>query len=243
MNSWHNRCVVSVADFPSVVASSSVAVAVGAGDPGSSRLVYAMVIGLVVVGVALIVLAVWILRQTRPDLDVLAPLERMGDGDWKRRDPSTQRRMLDEVRPEGAEPLASVPPPPPIDADFEQADHPVASFSDLGPGVGGEVRDPTPIQTDLDLEPVDIGEPRSPTTEHDDAGHGGRTRCRSRGSKPRRIQTANPMPKTDAEPDASADVEAEPDADARSRLRPTRRCPIRVLTARLSLQTRTWLSW
>jgi FtsZ-interacting cell division protein ZipA len=103
-----------------------------------------MVIGLAAVGVALVVLGVWLVRQTRPDLEVLAPLERMGDGDWKRRDPSTQRRMLDDVRPEGAQPLKPEPKPPPIDAEFE-ADHPVTSFSDLGPSLVAEHRDPTPL--------------------------------------------------------------------------------------------------
>lgn len=151
VNSWQNRWSVPVVDLPPVAASSGVA-AIGAGDPGSSRLVYAMVIGLVLVGIGLILLAVWILRQTRPDLDVLAPLERMGDGDWKKRDPSTQRRMLDDVRPEGADPLESEPRPPPIDADFEQAVPAMTSFSDLGPGVEDALRDPTPIHTDSDFD-------------------------------------------------------------------------------------------
>jgi hypothetical protein len=98
---------------------------------------------------------VWLVRQTRVDLDVLAPLERMGDGDWKKRDPSTQRRMLDEVRPEGAEPLTPEPKPPPIDAEFE-ADHPVTSFSDLGPGLVAEQKDPTPVAADqVDTDPDD----------------------------------------------------------------------------------------
>jgi hypothetical protein len=144
--SWHNRW--SVSDVAPRLAAATPAVALlAAGDPRSSRIVYAMVIGLVVIGVVLVLLGVWLVRQTRPDLDVLAPLERMGDGDWKKRDPSTQRRMLDEVRPEGAEPLTPEPKPPPIDADFE-ADHPVASFSDLGPGLVAEHRDPTPVAAD-----------------------------------------------------------------------------------------------
>jgi len=148
VSSCQNRCSVPIVDLSSIVVSSPPVGVVGAGDPGSSRLVYAMVIGLVVVGIGLVLLAIWILRQTRPDLDVLAPLERMGDGDWKKRDPSTQRRMLDEVRPDGAQPLAAEPPPPPIDSDFEEADHAVASFSDLGPGLGGGVPNPTPVQAD-----------------------------------------------------------------------------------------------
>jgi hypothetical protein len=146
---WQNRRSVSVVMSHLAVAVPSSVALVAAGDPRSSRIVYAMVIGLVVVGVALVWLGVWILRQTRPDLDVLAPLERMGDGDWKKKDPSTQRRMLDEVRPDGAVPLTPEPMPPPIDAEFE-ADHPVSSFSDLGPGLVPEQRDPTPVDAGPD---------------------------------------------------------------------------------------------
>ena len=170
--SWHNRWFVPAVDLPPVVASSPIVGVVGAGDPGSSRLVYAMVIGLVVVGIALVLLAIWILRRTRPDLEVLAPLERMGDSDWKKRDPSTQRRMLDEVRPEGAEPLAAEPLPPPLDADFEQADHPVTSFSDLGPGVGGAVLDTAPAGSEAigtDADPDDDPENESTDDSEDES--------------------------------------------------------------------------
>lgn len=120
-----------------------------------------MVIGLVVIGVLLVVLAVWIIRQTRVDLDVLAPLERMGDSEWKKRDRSTQRRMLDEVRPEGAQPLAPAKLPPSLDDEFELAEHPVASFNDLGPGVLSDERDPTPVGTDAEavIDPVPGPEP------------------------------------------------------------------------------------
>lgn len=116
-----------------------------------------MVIGLVVIGLLLIVLGIWIIRQTRVDLDVLAPLERMGDKEWKKRDRSTQRRMLDEVRPDGAQPLVPAKLPPSLDAEFELAEHPVTSFSDLGPGVPSQERDPTPIGRDVDpvIEPID----------------------------------------------------------------------------------------
>jgi hypothetical protein len=206
VSSWQNRWSVPAVDLPSVVASSPIAGVVSAGDPGSSRLVYAMVIGLVVVGVGLILLAVWILRQTRPDLDVLAPLERMGDGDWKKRDPSTQRRMLDEVRPEGAQPLAAEPPPPPIDSDFGQADHEVASFSDLGPGLGGGAPTPTSGHTDADGsddeadqstdEPVDDApdEPvDEPVEESDD--------------QPVEVSDVEPVEVSDDEPVEESDVE------------------------------------
>jgi hypothetical protein len=103
-----------------------------------------------VIGLLLVVLGIWIIRQTRVDLDVLAPLERMGDSEWKKRDRSTQRRMLDEVRPEGARPLAPATQPPSLDDEFELAEHPVTTFSDLGPGVISEERDPTPVGSDAD---------------------------------------------------------------------------------------------
>jgi hypothetical protein len=181
-SNWHNRVSVpAIASRLGSTPSSAVAL-VGAGDPASSRLVYSMVIGLVVIGLLLVVLGIWIIRQTRVDLDVLAPLERMGDSEWKKRDRSTQRRMLDEVRPEGARPLAPATQPPSLDDEFELAEHPVTTFSDLGPGVLSEERDPTPIGSDADpvielstepgiesvaepeIEPVAQPEPESDST-------------------------------------------------------------------------------
>jgi hypothetical protein len=179
---WHNRVSVPVIASRLGSTPSSAVALVGAGDPSSSRLVYSMVIGLVVIGLLLVVLGIWIIRQTRVDLDVLAPLERMGDSEWKKRDRSTQRRMLDEVRPEGARPLAPATQPPSLDDEFELAEHPVTTFSDLGPGVLSEERDPTPIGSDADpvielstepgiesvaepeIEPVAQPEPESDST-------------------------------------------------------------------------------
>jgi hypothetical protein len=143
------------------VRSSAVAAPalLGAGDPGSTRLVYAMVAGLVAIGVVFILLGIWLVRQTRYDLPVLAPLERMGDRDWRRqRDPATQRRALDEVRPEGAEPLRHESPPPNLDAEFELAERPVTSMSDLAPST----QSPDPSMSDL-APPVP--ESRTPTPQ------------------------------------------------------------------------------
>ena len=137
-----------------------------------------MVVGLIVVGIAFIVLAVWLIRQTRYDLPVLAPLERMGDKDWRRQsDPATQRRILDEVRPEGAEPLRSQSSPPSLDAEFELADRPVASMSDLAPPIA-EGRSATPhgldrpdmLDFDLDsTEPEEPAEPAEPAEPEEPA--------------------------------------------------------------------------
>jgi hypothetical protein len=192
-SNWHNRVPVPVIASRLGSTPSSVIALVGAGDPSSSRLVYSMVIGLVVIGVLLVVLGIWIIRQTRVDLDVLAPLERMGDSEWKKRDRSTQRRMLDEVRPEGARPLAPATQPPSLDDEFELAEHPVTSFSDLGPGVPSEERDPTPVGSDVEPVIESVAEPEAEPV----------------------IDAAEPDAETEAEPDAGTDAEtwAEPDAE------------------------------
>ena len=122
---WQNRAPVP-----------AVSLLLAAGDPGATRVVYGIVVGLVVIGAALIGLGVWLIRQTRWDPPVLAPLERMGDSSWRKRDPATQQRILDEVRPEGAEPLATGAPQ--LDADFGSTDRPVPELEDLGPGVPPE---------------------------------------------------------------------------------------------------------
>jgi hypothetical protein len=121
-------------------ASSTLAVS----DPGSTRLVYATIVGLLLIGFALVALGIWLIRQTRVDLPVLAPLERMGDRNWRRQtDPASQRRLLDEVRPDGAEPLRLQASPPAVDADFDVSQRPVASMNDLAPPAAG-TRAPTP---------------------------------------------------------------------------------------------------
>ena len=115
----------------------NLAALVGATDTGSTRLVYAMVIGLALVGLAFIGLGIWLIRRTKVDPEVLAPLERMGESSWKKHDSLTQRRLLDEVRPPGAVPLRSQPAAPTIDREFDEhpSQRPAVSLSDLGPGV------------------------------------------------------------------------------------------------------------
>ena len=123
---------------------------VAANDPGSTRVVYAMVAGLALLGVAFIVVGVWLIRRTRIDPPVLGPLERMGERRWKRRDLATQRRMLDEVRPPGATPLQPHRTPPKLLAEWD-VPRPPASWSDLGPGLAA------PLAADrVDAAPADV---------------------------------------------------------------------------------------
>ena len=65
-------------------------------------------------------LAIWLVKSTRPDPELLAPLEVMGDRKWRRGDPVWQRRRLDEIRPHGAAPLEPSIAPPDIDEAFDQ---------------------------------------------------------------------------------------------------------------------------
>jgi hypothetical protein len=100
------------------------------GDPDGTRTVTSIVVLLVAIGLALVMVAIWMWRTTRPDPEFLAPLEAMGERTWRRRDPVWQRRRLDELRPDGAEPLVPSAAPPEIDESFEAG--PAASgFDDL----------------------------------------------------------------------------------------------------------------
>lgn len=100
------------------------------GDPDGTRTITSIVVLLIAIGLALVLLAIWIFRATRPDPDLLAPLEVMGERSWRRKDPVWQRRRLDELRPPGAKPLVPSAAPPELDESFEAG--PTASgFDDL----------------------------------------------------------------------------------------------------------------
>ena len=100
------------------------------GDPAATRTVYTTVVLLVVLGIGLAALAVWIHRRTRPEPELLAPLEEMDSRRWRSRDPATRGRLLDEARPAGARPLRRAASAPDVDDDFA-ATPPVGGFDDL----------------------------------------------------------------------------------------------------------------
>lgn len=125
--SWSSSSVV-VASLSTTGTLGSIGVSVG--DPDGTRTVTAIVALLLVLGLGLIMLTVWLFRMTRPDPEVLAPLETMGERKWRRADPVWQRRRLDAVRPAGAEPLEPSAAPPDLDEAFDLG--PTASgFDDL----------------------------------------------------------------------------------------------------------------
>lgn len=120
------RMIVILA--PLVDGASAIATAVG--DPGRTRIVQGAIVVLVLVGLALAFTAVWLFRVTRPDHPVLVPLELMGQRSWRRADPVFQRRLLDEARPEGAQPLSRMRPIPEHDEEFDRGPS-LADVSDL----------------------------------------------------------------------------------------------------------------
>jgi hypothetical protein len=141
------------------LSTRSAAALVAVGDPSRDRTVYATVVLLVALGFTMVMLAVWLLRNTRPDPEVLAPLERMGQRKWRRADPVWQRRHLDEVRPGGAVPLEPMSAPPAPDAEFERGPQPIG-FDDLVAGpttvaVGSELPAPAAEAVAVD-GPADV---------------------------------------------------------------------------------------
>ena len=101
-------------------------------DVSSSDLgVYTIVGALMVVGLVLILIAAWLFKATKPEMELLAPLERMSERSWKKLDPTMQRRELDELRPVGARPIERATEIPSVDEDFDKAVPDLANFDDL----------------------------------------------------------------------------------------------------------------
>jgi hypothetical protein len=135
------------------------------GDPSSTRTVYAVIIALGCVGLALLILGIWLMKQTKPDLELLAPLERMDDRSWRRQDPAQQRRTLDEVRPAGASPVDPSQDVPEVDDDFRRSKPAPANFDDLRDQLEADARGhPLPA----DAPPPTVLPP--PKADGDDTG-------------------------------------------------------------------------
>lgn len=100
------------------------------GDPDGTRTVTSIIVLLIALGIALAMVAVWLYRSTRPDPELLAPLEVMSERRWRRADPVGQRRTLDQARPSDAAPLAPSVAPPQLDEAFD-AGPTAVGFDDL----------------------------------------------------------------------------------------------------------------
>jgi hypothetical protein len=134
-------------------ATSFSLIAASVGDPDGTRMITSVVALLVVLGIGLVMLAVWLFRLTRPDDELLAPLEVMGERKWRRADPVWQRRRLDEVRPDDAQPLQPSAAPPDFDEAFDQG--PAASgFDDLHDRHHQHEAEAEPEPVDASTEPT-----------------------------------------------------------------------------------------
>ena len=132
--SCHNWHGVTTSDDPSrtdIRTAAWALLASSVGDPEGTRTITSIVVLLAVLGVALLMLAIWLFRLTRPDKELLAPLEVMGERKWRRADPVWQRRRLDEVRPIDAQPLQPSAAPPDFDEAFFEHRPAAAGFDDL----------------------------------------------------------------------------------------------------------------
>ena len=90
-------------------------------------------VALIALGIGLGALALWLVRRTRPEPQLLAPLEEMETRAWRKQDPAGQRRALDASRPAGARPVRREAAEPAVDTDFAAA-RPVVGFDDLVDG-------------------------------------------------------------------------------------------------------------
>jgi len=78
----------------------------------SSMSVNALGIGLIVLGLVLLFVTLGFWRGAVEDPEVLAPLEVMADRSFARADETKRLALLNQVRPEGAEPVVHLVAPP-----------------------------------------------------------------------------------------------------------------------------------
>lgn len=117
-----------------------------------TRQLLSIVVLLAVLGLGLLMFAVWLVKATRPDRELLAPLEVMGQSRWRKSDPVWQRRQLDAVRPEGAEPLSPVRATPHLDEAFDAGPQ-APGFDDLPPELAEVVAVGFEAEVDRDATP------------------------------------------------------------------------------------------
>jgi hypothetical protein len=194
------------------------------GDSAGTRTIGSIVLLLAVIGIALLMIAIWLFRLTRPDKELLAPLEVMGERKWRRADPVWQRRRLDEVRPGDAQPLQPSVAPPDFDEAFFGRGPMVAGFADLHDDADANGESPVhvaepvePVQTVDALrlpppetaEPDLIGAPAAVTEPRPLAS------VKPLSATPIGIERPMELPESDIDPEVMAAAIAELDAELR----------------------------
>ena len=126
-------------------------------DRGSSNIVLAVTLFLLLAGIGLSVITWWFWRNTHPDPEALAPLDVMSGRRFRDHGPIEQRRLLDAARPA---PIAASDLEPPliapdvvenVEAEWVVVEDELDDFSD-GEVIDG-VSDPEPYVADNEGEP------------------------------------------------------------------------------------------
>lgn len=186
------------------------------GDDAASAIVYVVVGVLAAVGVGLAALAVWVWRSTRPDAELLAPLELMDTRSWRRLDPEGRRRSLDDVRPDGAEPLRPSNAAPGFDDGFDDVP-PLSDFDDLT-----ETSDPLVIDTAIagDVVVSGTGEPARVSDDTGPTDAPGADAFDDVWTEPDPTAPSPSSPASPASPSVATPSEATPSATTPSARRP-----------------------
>jgi hypothetical protein len=115
-------------------------------------------------GLVLLLLTISWWRTTKPEPPSLGPLEVMGDRKWAAAPEHERRRMLEEFRPVGAEPMNVYVEPDPVDLTVLAREAP-PSFDDLR----DQPEDPEALE--IDSKPsTPVVDPDEPGVEADEAG-------------------------------------------------------------------------
>ena len=131
-------------------------------DRGSSNVVLAVTLFLILAGVGLSVVTWWFWRNTHPDPEALAPLDVMSGRAFRDQGPIEQRRLLDAARPSGAvvddmEPPIEIVDEPAMVDDFEELAF--SEFDDNDDEFDDDDHDSYP---DLEEEPRRVVSPIDP---------------------------------------------------------------------------------
>jgi len=196
------------------------------GDPAGTRTIASIVLLLAVLGTALVMVAFWLFRLTRPDKELLAPLEVMGERKWRRADPVWQRRRLDQVRPTDAQPLQPSAAPPDFDeAFFEQPA--AAGFDDLHDDTRDATHasaDSSPPVDEPDAAPAEVGAPAAVAAAPQPDANGASADAKQMqpvasltplSQTPIGIERPLDLPEREIDPDVLAAAIAELDAELR----------------------------
>lgn len=138
-------------------------------DTSASNRVLAVVLALVLLGVALLAYTIWFWRSTKPESSALAPLELIGTRKFRKADDERRKRALATVRP--------------VDPDQSAVDRPIPELVDLAALASRDLPSLAdladfPAFTELEpkdppLAPADAGDPPVAPVEAEDPSFAG----------------------------------------------------------------------